>query len=149
MILWTLAVDLGCLSLIFLYRIFYNFPLGSEVNLPNDNLDIFFMFLMGAPIEEMIFRYFPSLIIFGLFGIKNSKNMLLVIMGVLVSSAIFGLVHGSINNIFIQGVAGVEFWFVFLYSSRMFKDPEVGIISSSAIHFLSNMLIWLNFTLSS
>lgn len=62
----------------------------------------FFLACIFAPVwEEALFRYFP------LSMAKASKNRAAVLLPIVVASSIlFGLAHGSIINILIQGVSG-------------------------------------------
>mgnify|MGYP001610078592 CR=1 FL=1 len=91
-------------------------------------MSLFLLMVVVAPItEEFFFRWVP---IRGIDLITKNKLILWII--IIVSSAGFGILHGSWHNIFIQGVAGIIFSLAFL---------KGGYLSSVTAHATYNSII--------
>ena len=91
----------------------------------------FLLVPMCALLEEMLFRWGPMLLFIGGLGYFSRvmkiddelKSMIEnngIVIIVLVSSIIFGLVHGNVFNIALQGVSGLIFFMFYL--RRMYRD---------------------------
>ena len=116
---------------------------------------------MCAFLEELMFRWLPMIIFFTILGIlikkgkvddekrsKAEKYGLATI--VIVSSIIFGIVHGNGFNILIQGVSGVIF--SMFYLRTLYRRKEVGkkdklqvmpVLSSTLYHTIANFaMMW-------
>lgn len=116
---------------------------------------------MCAFIEEFLFRWLPMIIFFTILGIfikigsvDDEKRSTIEKYGlaaiVIVSSIIFGLVHGNGFNILIQGVSGVIFSMFYLRAlyrrretGKKYKAQFVPLLSSTVYHTLSNIpIMW-------
>ena len=130
-----LAIFAGFLALnLFLYFIFEELilPEFSE-EMFEENLSTALLFLLRIlvinPIsEEGVFRLIPINIASRIWGRENK----IVWTVIIISSIIFGLIHGSWRNIFLQGSAGIVFSIAFL---------KGGYISSAVAHSYCNLLI--------
>lgn len=99
-------------------------------------LNLFLVLVIIAPlIEEVIFRLLPITVVQGL---TPSRFVLWAV--VLLSSIIFGFLHGSWQNIFIQGVGGIIF-------SRAFLRG--GLISSLSAHCVPNFAVFILYLVTS
>ena len=117
---------------------------------------------MCALAEEWLFRWLPMFIFFTILGVfikigrvddekrsKIEKYGLAAI--VIISSVIFGLVHGNGFNILIQGVSGVIFSMFYLRTlyrrreaGKKHKVQFVPLLSSTVYHTLSNIpIMWV------
>jgi len=75
----------------------------------------FFFAVIFAPIwEEAVFRYAPLKII-------GSVNQSLTWPIVVITSIVFGLLHGGVNNILIQGFGGFVLAYVFIKNGWDYK----------------------------
>lgn len=89
---------------------------------------MFFLACVFAPLwEEAVFRFFPLSIAKGI----DSKYTWPIVV---VSSIIFGLAHGSILNILIQGFGGFLLAGVYIKNGWSYK-------SSVAYHFTWNLMV--------
>ena len=90
------------------------FPNPDEIIIqPVFSLTVFLSSCLYAPIwEECLFRYIP---LSSMNKIRGGDKLTVEI--VLLTSIIFGWLHGSIYNIAIQGVAGLLFSYVYLYTN--------------------------------
>jgi len=121
MLFLTRVLDLNALSYI------TAMPFGLTNNV-GAGWTMFFMAVVFAPIwEEAVFRYFPLSIAKGL----PSKYTWPIVV---VSSIVFGLLHGSIINILIQGVGGFLLAGVYIQNGWSYK-------SSVCYHFLWNGMV--------
>lgn len=97
------------------------FKLADQLRADEDWLLIFFLACIMAPLwEECVFRY--SVIKFG-----QTLDQLKVIWGastllplILTSSIIFGILHGSVINILIQGFLGAAFCWLYLKNNNSY-----------------------------
>ena len=116
---------------------------------------------MCALIEEVLFRWLPMILFFvglGIFVKKSKANdetkdkveKYGVAAIVIISSIIFGFIHGNVFNILIQGVSGVIF--SMFYLRTLYLRREAGkknnlhvmpLLSSTIYHTLSNIpVMW-------
>lgn len=87
---------------------------------------------VSAPLwEEVVFRYFPLFLVS-----KLSKDYKIPV--ILASSAIFGLCHGSVTNIWVQGVIGLVLASVYIKNGYHYW-------SSVILHFLWNYMVLFGF----
>ena len=104
-----------------------------------DSMDwSFLVFLFSAAmIEEVIFRHVPLLIAVLMYG-KSPR-----IIGVMVvSSIIFGLIHGGPLNLVFQGVGGFFLSIIFLKCGGFQMRPLKALFASTTAHFLYNLIIF-------
>ena len=152
-ILWTFSAGLV------LYLSGAEFSQNVASN--SDFTNTLFLIPMCAVAEEMIFRWLPFLLLFTLIGFavkyikigettkaKIEKYGILTV--VIVTSVIFGYIHGNAFNILIQGVSGVIF--CAFYLRTLFKRRAAGkkvkyqvrpLLSSSLYHTLCNSVLIL------
>lgn len=116
---------------------------------------------MCALVEEILFRWLPMILFFTGLGIfikkskandetKSKVEKYGVASIVIVSSIIFGFVHGNVFNILIQGMSGVIF--SMFYLRTLYRRREAGkknklhampLLSSTVYHTLSNIpVMW-------
>jgi len=95
--------------------------------------------LLGvAFIEELLFRLAPLSL--ALYGPENSKITDVLVM-VVISSIIFGVLHGGYFNILFQGVDGLVFCLVFLKCGGWHHCYWKAIGASTVCHAFFNLLI--------
>ncbi|MDQ5969287.1 MAG: hypothetical protein QG579_444 [Patescibacteria group bacterium] len=96
-----------------------------------------------AFLEEVMFRFLPFLIIFLPKYEFSGKQIFSIVV---LSSCIFGYMHGDYRAIFIQGVAGAYFSLIFWrYSFRLknWRGMMNGLVASTIVHLLCNSFIFL------
>ena len=94
--------------------------------------------LVTAPLaEEFIFRWIPFRLLKDTTLFKEKTYYFVAI-----SAIIFGYIHGGFNNIYLQGVAGFFFGWVYIKN-------EMSYWSAVATHFLYNFMICIIFPLIS
>lgn len=112
-------------------------------------------------LEEMIFRWGP-MILFGVclwlvWKIVKIDNKLMsnirkygIVIIVMASSTIFGVLHGNVFNILLQGVSGLVFFMIYL--RELYREKIKGksdrcqimpLMSSTLYHLLSNYVFLL------
>lgn len=132
---------------------------GSPEKMGISTLEYILYLPFGALWEEVVFRLMPSLLcmlvifiaaILGILDHTNSKLWKQMFLStIILSSIIFGYLHGNIINIFIQGVGGLIFFWVWIKSFREVKFLGVGrgiifaTIASSMTHLLTNLILIL------
>lgn len=149
--IWTLFVG------IILYLSGAQF--SQNVASTSEFTNTFFLIPMCAIAEEMLFRWLPFLLLFTFIGFatkyakiseetKANTEKYGIITVVIISSAIFGYVHGNLFNILLQGVSGVIFCAFYLRTlfKRRFAGKSVKyqlrpLMSSSLYHTLCNSLL--------
>lgn len=94
---------------------------------------------IAAAAEELIFRLFPLVAAFLIFG----RRLIPVLAIALGASLIFGVLHGNYLNIFIQGASGFLLSLLFLKCGGYNGNILKAVASSSLGHFLLNGLIAL------
>ena len=110
----------------------------------------FFLLLLRFVVdEEIVFRLIPITLVlpFASFVIKR-ENSLLKYVFVILSSTIFGYVHGGYDHLLVQGINGVMLCVVYMKCGglRNFYDYKVyskGLICVSFVHFVSNYMFFL------
>ncbi len=134
-------------------------PIGDrsiDVSSPDKIFSLACQVCIFAPIfEELAFRLLPFKILFLKITLekmnleeshydvdldKKETMMRLLSLGFWFSCIFFGISHGSLWNIFLQGFIGFAFWLQFLYCSRIGKDPARGICASILSHALYNLI---------
>lgn len=103
----------------------------------------------AALAEEILFRFFPFLIVFELCAKFDIRPKVPVLLVSIAASFLFGVLHGNILNVFVQGTAGLVYTYIFLTFST--DDPFMGtlegneilklnrgLMASSVMHTLSN-----------
>ena len=102
--------------------------------------------LKFACIEELEFRAFPMLIVFASFKffpyLEKEKDRV-IFLALLISSAIFGYMHGDYTNILMQGVSGIFFFVFFLKSGGYNGKIFIPLIATTLLHFSMNLIVVL------
>lgn len=95
--------------------------------------------------EELVFRYLPlGLTFFIVWACGLSLRPLgtvIVVGAILLTSVVFGYIHGGIGNVFIQGLAGVTFGVIFAKWSGFGARCGKGLLASTIAHGATNALI--------
>lgn len=101
-----------------------------KVNIPSlvtpkplpESIDAIFLYLAAlffvviTPLwEEAVFRLIPLKIVQ-----RVTKNRIALIVVVLTSSILFGWIHGSVYNIFLQGIFGLMLCWLFLKNNNSY-----------------------------
>ncbi len=107
-----------------------------------------FELVFGVAAEEILFRIVPLAIALHLW-----RTRILTVITLLISSIIFGVLHGGVINIFIQGIGGLMYGIFFI----KYSQPSLRLIFNSLalaqdtrltgdrLIFASLMVIWLHF----
>lgn len=162
------TVKLYCVTLVFHFlwsfvvaAILYlsGVEFSQHVASSSDLVNSFLLVPMCALVEEGLFRWGPMVLFFWSLNCLSkllkmgdeSRSMLEkygIAIIVLVSSVIFGCVHGNVFNILLQGVGGLIFFMFYLrtlYKERMEgkidKYQLRPLASSTIYHTLSNSLL--------
>lgn len=95
-------------------------------------------------LEETFFRFIPFLILFVIIRkIQNQYKILLTISVAIISSFVFGYLHGNILNIPVQGVMGILFAVMYLKAGGYNnKQPFQALVVSSTTHLCFNLIIF-------
>ena len=120
-----------------------NTPTRFSVTETENSIKILSLYLpcllyVSAAMEECIFRCMPLVPAVEICG--TSKMVLLVAV---VSSIMFGVIHGGYDHIFLQGVGGFIYCIVFLKCGGFNENYTKGFLSSTTSHFLFNMTLML------
>lgn len=123
-------------------------------------LDIGITIPISATIEEIVFRLFPALIWVATvadFTINKKKEDIILVSIMIISSILFGWLHGNIYNIVLQGISGFIFFMTFLIGyfkvneknkGNVVKGIIMGTITSSVCHMTFNWnIVILSFLL--
>lgn len=113
-------------------------PISRE-EIPLLRLSFLFWLLYVAILEEAMYHLLPLVFTMELLG--GSKRAMIAV--VVISSAIFGWVHGGFTHIFIQGVSGFILCLVFLKCGGLQRKYVKALTASAAVHFLFNGFICL------
>lgn len=98
----------------------------------------FFSFCVLAPIwEEALFRYAPIEFVRRTTTAEKFKELQMPL--VILISIVFGWMHGSVQNIWIQGVSGLGLGWVYIKNDFSYK-------SSVILHSLWNFMIAFGFS---
>jgi len=93
-------------------------------------LAVFFWSCIFAPFwEELVFRYFPAKLAKAID--PGNKHRFMIAM-IFFSSIIFGLAHGSVANIIVQGVGGMFLFWIY---------QKNGLFWAWVSHFLWNFMV--------
>ena len=87
--------------------------------------------------EEFFFRFLPIMI-----GRSLLNSMPITILLCLISSIIFGYLHGNHWNILVQGVIGMGFCLIYLKCGGINKKIVKPYLTTSAVHFLYNIFLF-------
>jgi membrane protease YdiL (CAAX protease family) len=92
-----------------------------------------FMKLIFAPVvEEAAFRYFPITMV------KNMERSQIRATIIVVGGIVFGILHGHVLNILIQGVVGVILGYLYL---RNYRSDLTSYLSCVAVHMMYNFTV--------
>lgn len=124
---------------------------GSAENMGISTLEFILYLPFGAIWEEIVFRLLPLLVCMGiiLIGIilgkideNNSKiYKKFFVYTIILSSIVFGYLHGNIVNIFIQGIAGFIFFMVWLAVYDIKRSIIISTLASSMTHLCDNVFL--------
>ncbi len=93
--------------------------------------------------EEFLYRVVPFGLLFVGWSVfrKSAPPLWLVFAFVLVTSFVFGYVHGGIGNVFIQGLIGIVIALVFLVWGAYGRTPLKGICAILLLHGSYNFYV--------
>jgi membrane protease YdiL (CAAX protease family) len=94
--------------------------------------------LLVAIGEELVFRIIPLAIFIKEWGIGWGT-----LRALLVSSLFFGLIHGDIRNLLLQGVSGMMFGILFIKFSDRGNRLSFASVVVIATHFLFDLWIYV------
>ena len=97
--------------------------------------------VLASVFEELTFRLLP-IIFFSIFVDEVEIDWKLISV-VIVSSVLFGVFHGSLNNIPLQGVLGVLFCIVFLKNGGLQKKYIRATLASISVHLSYNVIVFV------
>jgi membrane protease YdiL (CAAX protease family) len=108
--------------------------------------------VLGPIIEEAAFRLLPlGGLTFVLWKISprfsSQYDIYPVLLALVVTSIYFGLIHGNMGNVLIQGAVGIIFGLVFLKMSYYGEAPFRGFVASTIIHSVLNATAFTGFFL--
>lgn len=112
--------------------VFYNWLFSGAQILPPSRIEFMQACILAPVGEELVFRHFPMQVV------KASGKDSLYWPVILLSSVIFGWLHGGPFNLLIQGVFGVIL--CILYVKNNFS-----VVSTMVVHALWNFLVLVNF----
>lgn len=101
--------------------------------------------LLGlAFIEELFFRLFPTtvvLVCLKKFAFLERRRNEIILISLILSSVVFGYIHGSYINILFQGLSGA-LYFIFFWKSLGYASGNLfaALASSTLLHFSSNVM---------
>lgn len=116
-----------------------------------------YVFALAALVEEGMFRYLPYTI---LCKIGKDKNKWFVIITGIITSLVFGFIHGNYLNIFLQGIGGGLYFTTFVIAARhieikdggpyeyfwdepLFTYRDKALLFMALLHFTFNMVVGL------
>lgn len=94
-------------------------------------------YILNGPKEEVIWRLVPLGL--GTTILGRSKYILIIAM---ISSIWFGIMHGNIFNIFIQGIGGFILCIMFLKCGGFQKKYTKAFLTTSTTHILLNIILF-------
>lgn len=106
-----------------------------------------FMLFGFAYFEEIIFRFTPIFLARTFLGKFFGASWGILIVA-LVASVLFGLVHGSPHNIYVQGVSGMLYSLLFLKCGGFQDHWGKATFVSTTAHFIRNGILALIVLLS-
>lgn len=107
----------------------------SERSVPIFSLKAFVITTCAEFTEEFAFRFAPLALTFLKFGRSR-----MVLVAALLSSIVFGYLHGGYDLIFTAGFDGLMFCFVFLKCGGMSGSLIKGLLCSFLAHFSKNAI---------
>jgi len=135
-LLFWFAVKLAYIYL-FVYFLVGRYIAGFKMS----GSDMILVYFFSVQIEELIFRVIPFFLSFIIF--KRAPDIFyktaVALMLFFISTIIFGILHGGLVNILVQGVGGFILGIVYLrcggYSGKVLKPFAV----ASILHFIYNI----------
>ncbi len=139
---------IACVIVILAYDFLYsvitimlNATQSEPENIHKKGIQIFtfyfpFLIFLFALIEEMTFRM-PLAIL-----VHKNKPVKTILTFAVFFSVIFGFLHGGIEHIFMQGVAGMVFSIAFLKCGGLQKKHVKALLTSTTIHYLCNAILF-------
>ena len=112
---------------------------ARSLRLPS-NAWIFYIFLRVALTEEFLFRVIPLGI-----AVSHRASFRTIMITVVLSSIVFGFLHGSWQHIFIQGWGGLIFSALFLKCGGLHRNYFRGWLTCAAAHYAYNTAVVLLF----
>ena len=97
-----------------------------------------YIVILMAFFEEITFRFYPIYIAMHLFGVS-----IYVVAIVIIISIMFGVMHGSFKNIFIQGIFGFLYSLLFLAAGGFQERYVLAIIAATISHSLNNYILYI------
>lgn len=94
-----------------------------------------FLIFSLALFEEVMFRLLP------IYFILTRDLDKYILHAIIISSIVFGYIHGSALNILTQGFTGMILSIVFLKCGGFFEDFAKGTLSSTFAHVIFNLVI--------
>ena len=97
-----------------------------------------------ALLEEALFRFMPFALILIWKRVYGSLSNAIVLIVVVFSSVMFGIAHGDVRAICVQGVIGLYLSYIFWrYSFRLknFAETSVGLLASTITHCAFNYFV--------
>jgi len=110
------------------------FGLWDQYFAANTGLTVFMLVFFAPFIEEALFRMLPLTLV------QNSRPQIVRAVLIAVCGIIFGWLHGSPFNVFIQGVGGIMLGCLYLANSR---SQFTSYISCVFVHAMYNMTVLL------
>lgn len=111
--------------------------ISSHVKLVNDiTPGLFAAMFMAVITEEALFRFSPLFL-----AVELNCPLWLIILIAMISSMIFGYVHGNAYNIFIQGIGGFFTCLLFLKCGGLQSNYQKAFGTVIASHYLFNTVI--------
>lgn len=106
----------------------------------NESFGDFIALPLIAFIEECVFRLLPIVVIYKVFKEQLSNRNLLILA--IISSSIFGYMHGSVVTIFIQGVLGGILFWVFYKEYQITNSLWKAVFMSTFVHAVYNYYLF-------
>lgn len=130
------------------FNVVYNLLVTPLVGLPlpgkpTMGFDFLFGALFRAPVEEeMLFRGLPLILVgeWARYRQQEERFGWLLIVSV-ISSLIFGFLHGGWINVALHGVSGLTVCLLFLKTGGWHGNYEKAIVAVFVIHFMYNGII--------
>lgn len=138
---------------------------SQNVASSSDFVNSFLLVPFCALAEELLFRWAPMIFVSVLLILLQKINVItdknyhavakyIITVFVIISSIIFGYVHGNVFNILLQGVSGIIFFTIYLRTlairidnGKKDKLQIVPLFASTVYHSVSNIiLVFLWFT---
>lgn len=92
--------------------------------------------LFAALAEELIFRFLPLAI-----AVECGWSDYKIVIVSILSSIVFGYLHGGITHVFIQGVSGLIFSLLFLKAGGLREKYFEALVTTTVVHFCFNCLV--------